>query len=73
MDSSEAQANSIRRALERGFQRDQARRLAFVRWSLHEGYAQFSEDTTSDDPVVETRPGFEPMTAMSGSRREASD
>ena len=42
-----------------GFDPVRAHRLTFVRWSMLEGYAQFSEFVTSDDPVVEIRPGFE--------------
>ncbi len=49
----------ISRAMARGFDRVQAQRLAFVRWSRLEGYAQFMEEVTSDCPVVDTRPGFE--------------
>ena len=29
--------------------------------SVLEGYAQFSDFISSDDPVIETRPGFEPI------------
>ena len=49
----------INQAVARGFDRVQAQRLAFVRWSRLEGYAQFMEEITSDCPVVDTRPGFE--------------
>ncbi len=49
----------ISQAMARGFDRVQAQRLAFVRWSRLEGYAQFMEEITSDCPVVDTRPGFE--------------
>jgi len=51
--------DSINQAVARGFDRAQAQRLAFVRWSRLEGYAQFMEEVTSDCPVVDTRPGFE--------------
>jgi len=63
MYCSEVQADSVRRALERGFERDEAQRLAFVRWSMHEGYAQFNEFITSDAPVVGTRDGMEQQRA----------
>ena len=50
----------ISRAMARGFDRVQAQRLAFVRWSRLEGYAQFMEEISSDDyQVTDTRPGFE--------------
>jgi hypothetical protein len=49
----------IDQAVARGFDRVQAQRLAFVRWSRLEGYAQFMEEISSDDQVIETRPGFE--------------
>ena len=49
----------INQAVAHRFDRVQAQRLAFVRWSRLEGYAQFMEEITSDCPVVETRPGFE--------------
>jgi hypothetical protein len=45
----------VNQVLERGFDRAQAQRLVFVRWSVHEGYAQFSEYITSDAPVIDTR------------------
>jgi hypothetical protein len=45
--------------LARGFDPVRAHRLIFVRWSMLDGYAQFSEYITSDDPVIEMRPGFE--------------
>ena len=51
--------DSINQAVARGFDRVQAERLAFVRWSRLEGYAQFMEEITSDAPVIETRRGFE--------------
>jgi hypothetical protein len=54
-------ADSVTQAVERGFDLTQAQRLAFVKWSMLEGYAQFCEYITSDDPVIETRPGLEPM------------
>jgi len=38
----------------RGFDRVEMQRLVFVKWSLHEGYAQFSEDVTSDAQVVDS-------------------
>jgi hypothetical protein len=49
----------ISQAMARGFDRVQAQRLAFVRWSRLEGYAQFMEEVTSDEPVVNTRLGVE--------------
>ena len=49
----------IDQAVARGFDRVQAQRLAFVRWSRLEGYTQFAEEMASDAPVIETRPGFE--------------
>ena len=49
----------IDQAVTRGCDRVQAQRLAFVRWSRLEGYAQFMEEISSDDQVIETRPGFE--------------
>jgi len=49
----------INQAMARGFDRVQAERLAFVRWSRLEGYAQFMEEVTSDCPVLDTRTGFE--------------
>jgi hypothetical protein len=49
----------IDQAVARGFARIQAQRLALVRWSRLEGYAQFMEEISSDDQVIETRPGFE--------------
>ena len=52
-------ANSVDWLMERGFDPVRAQRLIFVRWSMLEGYAQFSEFISSDDPVIETRPGFE--------------
>jgi len=69
-DSIEADS-SIKRALTLGFDRLQAQRLAFVRWSMYEGYAQFMEEITSDAPVIETRPGFEPA-GVTNSTRSAS-
>ena len=52
--------DSINQAVARGFDRAQAQRLAFVRWSRLEGYAQFMEEISSDDyQVTDTRPGFE--------------
>ena len=51
--------DSINQAVARGFDRVQAQRLAFVRWSRLEGYAQFMEEVTSDCPVVDTRQGSE--------------
>ncbi len=64
---------SIKWLLARGFDLVRAARLVFVRWSMLEGYAQFIEFITSDDPVIETRPGFEPeswRTDARGSGRE---
>jgi hypothetical protein len=52
-------SDRIDQAVARGFDRVQAQRLAFVRWSRLEGYAQFMEEISSDDQVIETRPGFE--------------
>ena len=52
-------ANRVDWLLVRGFDQVRAQRLVFVRWSMLEGYAQFSEFISSDDPVIETRPGFE--------------
>ena len=52
-------ANSVDWLMERGFDPVRAQRLIFVRWSMLESYAQFSEFISSDDPVIETRPGFE--------------
>jgi hypothetical protein len=52
-------ANRLDWLLVRGFDQVRAQRLVFVRWSMLEGYAQFSEFISSDDPVIETRPGFE--------------
>jgi hypothetical protein len=49
----------IDQAVARGFARVQAQRLAFVSWSRLEGYAQFMEEISSGDQVIETRPGFE--------------
>jgi hypothetical protein len=50
----------IEQAMACGFDRVQAQRLAFVRWSRLEGYAQFMEEITSDDyQVVDRRPDFE--------------
>ena len=49
----------ISQAMARGFDRVQAQRLAFVRWSRLEWYAQFMEEVTSDEPVVNPRLGFE--------------
>ena len=49
----------INQAMARGFDRVQAQRLAFVRWSRLESYAQFMEEITSDCPVVDTRQGSE--------------
>jgi hypothetical protein len=72
MNSSEVQADSIRRALERGFGTDEAQRLAFVRWSMLEGYAQFNEFITSDDRIVETRQEFEVVAGLRGNGREGS-
>jgi hypothetical protein len=66
-------ASGIDQALSRGFDLVQARRLAFVRWSMFEGYAQFSEYVTADDPIVEARPDSAPVdgrTATIDSRRE---
>jgi hypothetical protein len=40
--------------LERGLDASQVRRLMFVRWSLHAGYAQFHEWITSDAPATQT-------------------
>ena len=57
--------SNIKRALARGFDRTQAQRLAFVRWSMLEGYAQFSEYITSDAPVSETSPEREPAAGRS--------
>ena len=52
--------DSINQAVARGFDRAQAQRLAFVRWSRLEGYAQFMEEISSDDyQVTDIRPGFE--------------
>jgi hypothetical protein len=49
----------IDQAVACGFDRVQAQRLAFVRWSRLEGYAQFMEEITSDDyQVVKAGPGF---------------
>jgi hypothetical protein len=54
------ETDRINQAVARGFDRVQAQRLAFVRWSRLEGYAQFMEEITSDDyRVVDVRPGFE--------------
>jgi hypothetical protein len=52
-------ADRIGWLLARGFDRVRAQRLVFIRWSMLEGYAQFSEFVSSDDPVIDTRPGFE--------------
>jgi hypothetical protein len=52
-------ADRIDWLLVRGFDPVPAQRLVFVRWSMLEGYAQFSEFISSDDPMIETRPGFE--------------
>jgi len=50
----------INQAVARGFDRVQAQRLAFVRWSRLEGYAQFMEEVSSDDyRVGGIEPGFE--------------
>jgi len=49
----------INQAVARGFDRVQAQRLAFVRWSRLEGYAQFMEEVISDCPVVNTQQGSE--------------
>lgn len=50
----------INQAEARGFDRVQAQRLAFVRWSRLGGYAHFMEKISSDDDqVVDTRAGFE--------------
>ena len=49
----------VSRALALGFEPTQAGRLAFVRWSLHAGYAQFSEHITADAPVVDTQVGLD--------------
>jgi hypothetical protein len=50
----------IDQAMACGFDRVQAQRLTFVRWSRLEGYAQFMEEITSDDyQVVDRRPDFE--------------
>ena len=52
--------DSINQAVARGFDRAQAQRLAFVRWSRLEGYAQFMDEISSDDyQVTDIRPGFE--------------
>jgi hypothetical protein len=61
MHTHHCSADSVTEAVERGFDRTQAQRLAFVRWSMLEGYAQFSEYITSDDPAIETWSGLEPM------------
>jgi hypothetical protein len=61
MHTQHSSVDSLRQALDRGFDRTQARRLAFVRWSMLEGYAQFSEYVTSEDPVIDTRDGLEPV------------
>jgi hypothetical protein len=66
-------ASGIDQALSRGFDLIQARRLAFVWWPMFEGYAQFSEYVTSDDPIVEARPDSAPMdgrTATIDGRKE---
>lgn len=48
----------ISQAMGLGFDRVQAQRLAFVRWSRLEGYAQFMEDISSDDyQVINARRG----------------
>jgi len=48
----------ISQAMGFGFDRVQAQRLAFVRWSRLEGYAQFMEDISSDDyQVINARCG----------------
>ncbi len=60
MQAQHTTAQGIGEAVELGFDPVQAGRLAFVRWSMLEGYAQFSEFISSDDPTIETRPGFEP-------------
>jgi hypothetical protein len=52
-------ADRIEWLLARGFDQVRAQRVVFVRWSMLEGYAQFSEFIRSDDPVIETQPGFE--------------
>jgi hypothetical protein len=50
----------VNQAVAQGFDRAQAQRLAFVRWSRLEGYAQFMEEISTDDyQVADTRPGFE--------------
>ena len=65
-------ADRIQWLLARGFDPVRARRLIFVRWSMLEGYAQFSEFISSDDPVIETRPGFETgeQGSVSGTERK---
>ena len=63
-------ADRIEWLLARGFDPVRARRLVFVRWSMLEGYAQFSEFITSDDPVIETRPGFDAGGQGSGTRTD---
>ena len=68
-------ADRIQWLLARGFDPVRARRLIFVRWSMLEGYAQFSEFISSDDPVIETRPGFdagEQGSAIGTDRKEDS-
>ena len=72
MRSSEVQADSIRRALACGFGTDEAPRLAFVRWSILEGYAQFNEFITSDDRIVDPRQEFEAVASLRGNGREGS-
>jgi len=54
------QTDRINQAVARGFDRVQAQRLAFVRWSRLEGYAQFMEEISSDDyQFADTRRGCE--------------
>jgi hypothetical protein len=55
MHAHQASADSIQWLVDRGFDRVQAHRLAFVRWSVIEACkAQFCEFITSDAPVIET-------------------
>ena len=61
-------ANRLDWLLVRGFDQVRARRLGFVRWSMLEGYAQFCEFITSDDPVIETRSAVDTGEQVNGDR-----
>jgi hypothetical protein len=46
---SPAHGTQVNRAMQHGFEQEVAQRLAFVRWSRLEGYAEFSEQTHSGE------------------------